>query len=107
MGWTNPIKVRADLMALGPRQTQVSISAEIAALADPFNLTTKAIELFEKPFKERVAALKLPDVEAAPPAVGDQHMSVADEIRKLAALKAEGILSEDEFLRKKTKLLES
>ncbi len=107
MGWTNPIKVRADLMPVGPRQTQVSLSAEIAGLADPFNFTTKAIELFEKPFKELVSTLKLPEAEPTTLSAGDHTISAADEIRKLAALKAEGIISEDEFIKQKNRLLGS
>jgi Short C-terminal domain len=106
MGWTNPIRVRADLMPMGPAQTQVTLSAEIAAVFDPFNFATNAIELFERPFKEGISKLKLPG-ETIPTSITSAQTSVADEIRKLADLKAEGIISEDEFIKKKTKLLES
>lgn len=107
MGWTNPIKVRADLIPVSPQQTQVNLSAEIAALFDPFNFTTKAIELFEKPFKERLSTLKLPEVEHPVTSTGDGAILIADELHKLAALKAAGIISEDEFSKQKNKLLSS
>ena len=99
--------MRADLTPIGPRQTQVSFSAEITGLTDPFNFTTKAIQLFEQPFKDRIAKLQLPEEKLLTSNPSDQAISVADEIRKLATLKAEGIISEDEFRRKKSKLLES
>lgn len=107
MGWTNPIKVRADLMSMGSAQTQVTLSAEIAAIADPFNFATNAIELFERPFKERISTLKLPEERQSDFSSTSAQASAADEIRKLAALRAEGIISEDEFIKKKTKLLEN
>jgi hypothetical protein len=54
-GWTNPIRVRADLQPINNTRTKVCISAEIAALVDPFNSTTKAIDLFEKSLRERIS----------------------------------------------------
>jgi len=105
-GWSQPIRVRADLKPMSNTQTQVCISAEIAAIADLFNFTTRAIDLFEKPFRERITNVS-PTQPSAPALQSANHSSsVADEIRKLADLKAAGILSEEEFSKQKARLLE-
>lgn len=102
---TPPVKVRADLSPFGHRQTQVSISAEIGGLLDALGLTTKAIELFERPFKRRLADLAVSENEISENSIKPPLASIADEIRKIAKLKEEGLLSEGEFLKLKNKLL--
>ncbi len=49
--------------------------------------------------------IKLADLEDNKIDNNKKEVSVADEVKKLAALKNEGILSEEEFLAEKTKLL--
>lgn len=62
----------------------------------------------DRAFRPSVTETALPQqpVEATSPAVNVvQELSVADEIAKLAKLKADGILSEEEFQAQKAKLL--
>lgn len=103
-GWTNPIQVRVDVKALSPTQTKITFTADLLAAVDPLGFTKRAIELFKRPVMDQIQRLEAQEPATTAPA-NDPPRSIADEIRKLAALKADGILSEDEFTDQKSKLL--
>jgi hypothetical protein len=110
--WFKPVMLKADLMFIEPSKTEVTLSAEIhgMAIVDPARLTIKTIELFERPFKQSISAWLGSQSTGAniPPLIKDiEANSVADEIRKLAELKEEGIISEDEFINQKKNLLKN
>jgi hypothetical protein len=66
------------------------------------NLVVRAISK-----REAEAAKKIMEqrINSAPAAAGRQGVSVADELKKLAELRAQGLLTEDEFQGQKRKLL--
>jgi hypothetical protein len=111
MGWTSPITIRVDLVSLDSAKTEVTITAEVAAgIIDPFGFSSKvaseAIELFEHPFKNKISEMGFSEATNSTSNENVQTSSVADEIRKLAALKEEGIITGEEFSEQKRKLLE-
>ena len=64
-------------------------------------LPKEKAEQLVKIIKERMESMKKPSQEPAT----NQQISVADELAKLAKLKEQGILSEDEFLKMKQELI--
>ena len=65
----------------------------------------KAVEWAEREDTQQPAEAVSAAEAAAPPKTASPDAFVADEIRKLAALRDEGILTEEEFAAKKQQLL--
>ena len=107
MGWTQPITIRVDLVSLDSAKTEVTITTEVAAGIDPFGFASKAIGLFEHPFENKISEMGFSEATNSTSNENVQTSSVADEIRNLAALKEEGIITGEEFSEQKRKLLEN
>jgi hypothetical protein len=96
-------KVTAKIQSTPTNHTQVTFIYESTGLFDPLNYAVQTTALFINPFKQKLSQIQ-PQLEK-PIAQTQQSLSVADELRKLAQLKTEGFLSEEEFNNEKAKLL--
>jgi hypothetical protein len=74
-----------------------------------YSVDSSALELSLTPVQLRVRQArdtpKPPQAQAQPQAPTNAGLSVAEEVRKLAALRDEGLLTEGEFVAAKARLL--
>jgi hypothetical protein len=80
----------------------------LASVSIPHGTAERIEEWFRRhPLYRDNAPMSLQQMAAAPvePAVGSGELLIADELRKLASLRDEGILSEAEFVARKELLL--
>jgi hypothetical protein len=81
-------------------QTEKYVAPELAG-----NITPIRSQLRQAAAASQAAAPPPPPTTLSPSVV-QQPLSVADEIRKLAALKEEGMITDEEFAAQRAKLLE-